>query len=63
MKATQEITLKVLAQFVASMSRVPWEPIFEDLRKQAQEASAVYQQQLLNELELLRQKCGPGERN
>jgi len=61
-KATQEIILKTLATFVGTMSHQPWEPIFEDLREQAQEASRVYREQLLNELAILQQKSsGKGE--
>lgn len=62
-KATQEIILKTQATFVAKVSGQDWQPLFEDLRKQAQEASAVYQEQLLNELALLQRKPGNPRKN
>ena len=49
-KATQEIVLKAQATFLATLSNTHWEPIFEDLRAQAREASAQYAKQVLDEL-------------
>lgn len=62
-KATQEIILKTLATLVGVMTQKDPEPYFEELRAQAREASVVYQEQLQNELAVLRQKRGPVDRN
>ena len=53
-KATQEIILKAQATFLASVTRTEWEPIFEDLRRQAKEAADKYREATLREFEMLR---------
>jgi predicted GTPase len=62
-KATQEIILKVQAQFVAAQTSQPWEPLFEDLRAQAREAAVKYREQILNEVLVQIQQKKPFQKN
>lgn len=52
-KATQEIILKTLAHFVAAQTHQPWEPLYDEMRAQAEAAATAYRHQFVDELSLL----------